>query len=292
MNRKEFMEELMDELDELSSEEKEEVKKFYNEILDSAGIYWEDEVSDDFANPKKIAKEILFDETIKYSSENKKSYENSETNIKTLEYMNKSKIILNLDAANLEVHKSNNEKISINYNFEKLHLDFVEGEGILKINASPFKKGENKYIGFRELIGLFKFKSKKDMESGKLIVMYIPDGLDFEMHSNASNVKLDNVNIKNFTLESNASNIKINEVDFNNIKAESNASNIKFYLNYKETFNISSNASNVKIELMDKEKIVFYKNTLGKVKIEGDITISNKGTNLFIDSNVSNIKVM
>lgn len=61
MSRKIFIKKLMSYLKNISESEREEIKEFYDEMFDEAGIEIDDEVPESFGDPRKIAMEILAD---------------------------------------------------------------------------------------------------------------------------------------------------------------------------------------------------------------------------------------
>ena len=76
MSRRIFMKKLMMYLKNISDDERESIKDFYEEMLDDANIGLDDEVPESFGNPRKIAMEILA-ENIEFEEQNETGYSKS-----------------------------------------------------------------------------------------------------------------------------------------------------------------------------------------------------------------------
>ncbi|MDD7764565.1 MAG: DUF1700 domain-containing protein [Peptoniphilaceae bacterium] len=87
MSRRIFMKKLMMYLKNISDDERESIKDFYEEMLDDANIGLDDEVPESFGNPRKIAMEILA-ENIEFEEQNETGYSKSKRN-KSREFFKK-----------------------------------------------------------------------------------------------------------------------------------------------------------------------------------------------------------
>ena len=104
------------------------------------------------------------------------------------------------------------------------------------------------------------------------LTIYVPEDISISGEINATNLKINGLELENFNLQVNAGNVNINELEVKNFGVEVNAGNVKGEVEYENMFELNVNAGNatLDVEKMYGEIEYEYNVGMGSVRIFGE----------------------
>lgn len=198
---------------------------------------------------------------------------------------NYNKIIIDTEASDIEIKKSQNETTQLKIYSEKEQVELTEDTSELKIKVktTPCKflcLNFNKKISKIELYIPENYDKEIKIENsyGDIDIESFKS-LNINIEEDAGNIKIDTANIAN--INNNYGNIKINEIKEGKLK--SSAGNIE--INKVENINITNNYGNTEIKEIN--EFVKINSDAGDIKID-NINITKDSS---IETNVGKIKI-
>lgn len=218
-------------------------------------------------NPGKYAKKYVRvkyqpseDEDYEIYDEDEMDYsnENMDTFFEGIDYID-----IDLNALNVKFERSDDELVRVkarNVKRTKLYCDK---------NLNRLKVYNKGLVGKVNKNGI---KIDDEFIKDSTLVICVPDDITISGEINASNIKMNELELENFKLEINAGNVTLNDMEVEYFDVVVNAGNIKGSLEYDEMFKLSVHAGNATLDVdkMSGEIYYDYRVEMGKVKMFGD----------------------
>ena len=111
-----------------------------------------------------------------------------------------------------------------------------------------------------------------DFIKDSYLTIYVPEDISISGEINATNLKINGLELENFNLQVNAGNVNINNLEVKNFGVEVNAGNVKGEVEYEDMFELNVNAGNatLDVEKMYGEIEYEYNVGMGSVRIFGE----------------------
>ena len=111
-----------------------------------------------------------------------------------------------------------------------------------------------------------------DFIKDSYLTIYVPEDTSISGEINATNLKINGLELENFNLQVNAGNVNINNLEVKNFGVEVNAGNVKGEVEYEDMFELNVNAGNatLDVEKMYGEIEYEYNVGMGSVRIFGE----------------------
>ena len=111
-----------------------------------------------------------------------------------------------------------------------------------------------------------------DFIKDSYLTIYVPEDISISGEINATNLKINGLELEKFNLQVNAGNVNINNLEVKNFDVEVNAGNVKGEVEYEDMFELNVNAGNatLDVEKMYGEIEYEYNVGMGSVRIFGE----------------------
>lgn len=195
-------------------------------------------------NPGKYAKKYVRvkyqpseDEDYEIYDEDEMDYsnENMDTFFEGIDYID-----IDLNALNVKFERSDDELVRVKARNVKRTKLFCE------------KKGDKLKIYNKGLVGKVNkngIQIDDEFIKDSTLVICVPDDITISGEINASNIKMNELELENFKLEINAGNVTLNDMEVEYFDVVVNAGNIKGEVEYQEMFKLDVNAGNATLEV-------------------------------------------
>lgn len=218
-------------------------------------------------NPGKYAKKYVRvkyqpseDEDYEIYDEDEMDYsnENMDTFFEGIDYID-----IDLNALNVKFERSDDELVRVKARNVKRTKLFCEK------NLNRLKVYNKGLVGKVNKNGI---QIDDEFIKDSTLVICVPDDITISGEINASNIKMNELELENFKLEINAGNVTLNDMEVEYFDVVVNAGNIKGSLEYDEMFKLSVHAGNATLDVdkMSGEIYYDYRVEMGKVKMFGD----------------------
>lgn len=224
-------------------------------------------VKDISKNPGKYTKKYV---RVKYQPSEDEDYEIYEED--EMDYSNENMdtffegikyIDVDLNALNVKFEKSDDNLVRIKArNIRKTKIYCNKNENRLKI----YNKG---LVGKLDKNGIM---IDDDFIKDSSLTIYAPENISISGEINATNLKINGLELEKFNLQVNAGNVNINDLEVKNFDVEVNAGNVKGEVEYEDMFELNVNAGNatLDVEKMYGEIEYEYNVGMGSVRIFGE----------------------
>ena len=224
-------------------------------------------INDISKNPGKYTKKYV---RVKYQPSEDEDYEiyeedemdYSNENIDTL-FDGIKYIDVDLNALNVKFEKSDDNLVRVKArNIKRTKIYCNKNENRLKI----YNKG---LVGKLDKNGIM---IDDDFIKDSSLIIYIPDYISISGEINATNLRINELELEKFDLQVNAGNVNINDLEVKNFDVEVNAGNVKGEVEYEDMFELNVNAGNatLDVEKMYGEIEYEYNVGMGSVRIFGE----------------------
>ena len=224
-------------------------------------------VSDISKNPGKYTKKYVRvkyqpseDEDYEIYDEDEMDYsnENMDTFFEGIDYID-----VDLNALNVRFERSDDKLVRVkarNVKRTKLYCD--KNLNRLKI----YNKG---LVGKLDRNGIM---VDDDFIKDSSLTIYIPENISISGEINATNLRINELELENFNLQVNAGNVNLFDFEVKNFNVEVNAGNIKGEVEYQEMFKLDVNAGNATLEVEKLYGEIEYEYSvgMGSVRIFGE----------------------
>ena len=218
-------------------------------------------------NPGKYAKKYVRvkyqpseDEDYEIYDEDEMDYsnENMDTFFEGIDYID-----VDLNALNVKFERSDDKLVRVkarNVKRTKLYCD--KNLNRLKI----YNKG---LVGKLDRNGIM---VDDDFIKDSSLTIYIPENISISGEINATNLRINELELENFNLQVNAGNVNLFDFEVKNFNVEVNAGNIKGEVEYQEMFKLDVNAGNATLEVEKLYGEIEYEYSvgMGSVRIFGE----------------------
>ena len=224
-------------------------------------------VNDISKNPGKYTKKYVRvkyqpseDEDYEIYDEDEMDYsnENMDTFFEGIDYID-----VDLNALNVKFERSDDKLVRVkarNVKRTKLYCD--KNLNRLKI----YNKG---LVGKLDRNGIM---VDDDFIKDSSLTIYIPENISISGEINATNLRINELELENFNLQVNAGNVNLFDFEVKNFNVEVNAGNIKGEVEYQEMFKLDVNAGNATLEVEKLYGEIEYEYSvgMGSVRIFGE----------------------
>lgn len=224
-------------------------------------------VNDISKNPGKYTKKYVRvkyqpseDEDYEIYDEDEMDYsnENMDTFFDGIDYID-----VDLNALNVKFERSDDKLVRVkarNVKRTKLYCD--KNLNRLKI----YNKG---LVGKLDRNGIM---VDDDFIKDSSLTIYIPENISISGEINATNLRINELELENFNLQVNAGNVNLFDFEVKNFNVEVNAGNIKGEVEYQEMFKLDVNAGNATLEVEKLYGEIEYEYSvgMGSVRIFGE----------------------
>ena len=224
-------------------------------------------INDISKNPGKYTKKYV---RVKYQPSEDEDYEIYEED--EMDYSNENMdtffdgikyIDVDLNALNVKFEKSDDNLVRVKArNIKRTKIYCNKNENRLKI----YNKG---LVGKLDKNGIM---IDDDFIKDSSLIIYIPDDISISGEINATNLRINELELEKFDLQVNAGNVNINDLEVKNFDVEVNAGNVKGEVEYEDMFELNVNAGNatLDVEKMYGEIEYEYNVGMGSVRIFGE----------------------
>ena len=227
-------------------------KMLINDISKNPGKYTKKYVRVKYQPSEDEDYEIYEEDEMDYSNEN------MDTFFDGIKYID-----VDLNALNVKFEKSDDNLVRVKArNIKRTKIYCNKNENRLKI----YNKG---------LVGKFDKNGimiDDDFIKDSSLIIYIPDEISISGEINATNLRINELELEKFDLQVNAGNVNINDLEVKNFDVEVNAGNVKGEVEYEDMFELNVNAGNatLDVEKMYGEIEYEYNVGMGSVRIFGE----------------------
>ena len=224
-------------------------------------------INDISKNPDKYTKKYV---RVNYRSSKDEDYEIYEED--EMDYSNE----------NMDTFFEGIDNIEIDLNALSVKFEISEDE-LVRVKSKKLKrtklyceKNRNKLkIYNRGLVGHVDDNGiivDSDFIKDSYLTIYVPEDISISGEINATNLKINGLELENFNLQVNAGNVNINDLEVKNFDVEVNAGNVKGEVEYEDMFELNVNAGNatLDVEKMYGEIEYEYNVGMGSVRIFGE----------------------
>lgn len=227
-------------------------KMLINDISKNPGKYTKKYVRVKYQPSKDEDYEIYEEDEMDYSNEN------MDTLFDGIKYID-----VDLNALNVKFEKSDDNLVRVKArNIKRTKIYCNKNENRLKI----YNKG---LVGKLDKNGIM---IDDDFIKDSSLIIYIPDDISISGEINATNLRINELELEKFDLQVNAGNVNINDLEVKNFDVEVNAGNVKGEVEYEDMFELNVNAGNatLDVEKMYGEIEYEYNVGMGSVRIFGE----------------------
>lgn len=304
MKREEFIEKLMQHLTSLPLQEKENVKAFYEEMLDDAGVEQGEEVPLMFQDPEEIAKNILQAEEISFESkeESKETVPGGSGKQEQRQVTQDiEKMVLDVEGISLKIYPTAEKQIYIqDAEFSSKELStHVEGNTFYLNARFPEHKREN--IDF-SLWGIsFGSRGLQRHRPHRLKIflpLHLLPKLCLELQATSSSVKLEDLSLLKIAADVKASALKLEHVQTEQLQLHLQASSCKVEGSFEDcTLHADASSCKLKTRKKPEDFEVYTRLNMSSFKFfdrNYAVLAMREGTekaNLKIFANVSSVKI-
>lgn len=227
-------------------------KMLINDISKNPGKYTKKYVRVKYQPSEDEDYEIYEEDEMDYSNEN------MDTFFDGIKYID-----VDLNALNVKFEKSDDNLVRVKArNIKRTKIYCNKNENRLKI----YNKG---------LVGKFDKNGimiDDDFIKDSSLIIYIPDDISISGEINATNLRINELELEKFDLQVNAGNVNINDLEVKNFDVEVNAGNVKGEVEYEDMFELNVNAGNatLDVEKMYGDIEYEYNVGMGSVRIFGE----------------------
>ena len=227
-------------------------KMLINDISKNPGKYTKKYVRVKYQPSEDEDYEIYEEDEMDYSNEN------MDTFFDGIKYID-----VDLNALNVKFEKSDDNLVRVKArNIKRTKIYCNKNENRLKI----YNKG---LVGKLDKNGIM---IDDDFIKDSFLIIYIPDDISISGEINATNLRINELELEKFDLQVNAGNVNINDLEVKNFDVEVNAGNVKGEVEYEDMFELNVNAGNatLDVEKMYGEIEYEYNVGMGSVRIFGE----------------------
>ena len=227
-------------------------KMLINDISKNPGKYTKKYVRVKYQPSEDEDYEIYEEDEMDYSNEN------MDTFFDGIKYID-----VDLNALNVKFEKSDDNLVRVKArNIKRTKIYCNKNENRLKI----YNKG---LVGKLDKNGIM---IDDDFIKDSSLIIYIPDYISISGEINATNLRINELELEKFDLQVNAGNVNINDLEVKNFDVEVNAGNVKGEVEYEDMFELNVNAGNatLDVEKMYGEIEYEYNVGMGSVRIFGE----------------------
>ena len=227
-------------------------KMLINDISKNPGKYTKKYVRVKYQPSEDEDYEIYEEDEMDYSNEN------MDTLFDGIKYID-----VDLNALNVKFEKSDDNLVRVKArNIKRTKIYCNKNENRLKI----YNKG---LVGKLDKNGIM---IDDDFIKDSSLIIYIPDDISISGEINATNLRINELELEKFDLQVNAGNVNINDLEVKNFGVEVNAGNVKGEVEYEDMFELNVNAGNatLDVEKMYGEIEYEYNVGMGSVRIFGE----------------------
>ncbi|WP_455067809.1 DUF4097 family beta strand repeat-containing protein [Parvimonas micra] len=227
-------------------------KMLINDISKNPGKYTKKYVRVKYQPSEDEDYEIYEEDEMDYSNEN------MDTLFDGIKYID-----VDLNALNVKFEKSDDNLVRVKArNIKRTKIYCNKNENRLKI----YNKG---LVGKLDKNGIM---IDDDFIKDSSLIIYIPDDISISGEINATNLRINELELEKFDLQVNAGNVNINDLEVKNFDVEVNAGNVKGEVEYEDMFELNVNAGNatLDVEKMYGEIEYEYNVGMGSVRIFGE----------------------
>ena len=227
-------------------------KMLINDISKNPGKYTKKYVRVKYQPSEDEDYEIYEEDEMDYSNEN------MDTLFDGIKYID-----VDLNALNVKFEKSDDNLVRVKArNIKRTKIYCNKNENRLKI----YNKG---LVGKLDKNGIM---IDDDFIKDSSLIIYIPDNISISGEINATNLRINELELEKFDLQVNAGNVNINDLEVKNFDVEVNAGNVKGEVEYEDMFELNVNAGNatLDVEKMYGEIEYEYNVGMGSVRIFGE----------------------
>lgn len=227
-------------------------KMLINDISKNPGKYTKKYVRVKYQPSEDEDYEIYEEDEMDYSNEN------MDTFFDGIKYID-----VDLNALNVKFEKSDDNLVRVkSRNIKRTKIYCNKNENRLKI----YNKG---LVGKLDKNGIM---IDDDFIKDSSLIIYIPDDISISGEINATNLRINELELEKFDLQVNAGNVNINDLEVKNFDVEVNAGNVKGEVEYEDMFELNVNAGNatLDVEKMYGEIEYEYNVGMGSVRIFGE----------------------
>lgn len=227
-------------------------KMLINDISKNPGKYTKKYVRVKYQPSEDEDYEIYEEDEMDYSNEN------IDTFFDGIKYID-----VDLNALNVKFEKSDDNLVRVKArNIKRTKIYCNKNENRLKI----YNKG---LVGKLDKNGIM---IDDDFIKDSSLIIYIPDDISISGEINATNLRINELELEKFDLQVNAGNVNINDLEVKNFDVEVNAGNVKGEVEYEDMFELNVNAGNatLDVEKMYGEIEYEYNVGMGSVRIFGE----------------------
>lgn len=227
-------------------------KMLINDISKNPGKYTKKYVRVKYQPGEDEDYEIYEEDEMDYSNEN------IDTFFDGIKYID-----VDLNALNVKFEKSDDNLVRVKArNIKRTKIYCNKNENRLKI----YNKG---LVGKLDKNGIM---IDDDFIKDSSLIIYIPDDISISGEINATNLRINELELEKFDLQVNAGNVNINDLEVKNFDVEVNAGNVKGEVEYEDMFELNVNAGNatLDVEKMYGEIEYEYNVGMGSVRIFGE----------------------
>ena len=227
-------------------------KMLINDISKNPGKYTKKYVRVKYQPSEDEDYEIYEEDEMDYSNEN------IDTFFDGIKYID-----VDLNALNVKFEKSDDNLVRVKArNIKRTKIYCNKNENRLKI----YNKG---LVGKLDKNGIM---IDDDFIKDSSLIIYIPDDISISGEINATNLRINELELEKFDLQVNAGNVNINDLEVKNFDVEVNAGNVKGEVEYEDMFELNVNAGNatLDVEKMYGDIEYEYNVGMGSVRIFGE----------------------
>lgn len=227
-------------------------KMLINDISKNPGKYTKKYVRVKYQPSEDEDYEIYEEDEMDYSNEN------MDTFFDGIKYID-----VDLNALNVKFEKSDDNLVRVKArNIKRTKIYCNKNENRLKI----YNKG---LVGKLDKNGIM---IDDDFIKDSSLIIYIPDDISISGEINATNLRINELELEKFDLQVNAGNVNINDLEVKNFDVEVNAGNVKGEVEYEDMFELNVNAGNatLDVEKMYGDIEYEYNVGMGSVRIFGE----------------------
>ena len=227
-------------------------KMLINDISKNPGKYTKKYVRVKYQPSEDEDYEIYEEDEMDYSNEN------MDTFFDGIKYID-----VDLNALNVKFEKSDDYLVRVKArNIKRTKIYCNKNENRLKI----YNKG---LVGKLDKNGIM---IDDDFIKDSSLIIYIPDDISISGEINATNLRINELELEKFDLQVNAGNVNINDLEVKNFDVEVNAGNVKGEVEYEDMFELNVNAGNatLDVEKMYGDIEYEYNVGMGSVRIFGE----------------------